>query len=377
MSDSIITSDNMSLPIPVASQSPGPDYALDVNTCLLTIDSHDHSSGSGVKIGPSGINMNADLSFLNNNAIALRSARFQAQSAPLSAAADYKCLNVSGVDLYYLDGNGNSVRITQSGAVAGSPGSIGSLTPPASVTYVSATPAYVFQSDSNIAANLDGGSLVIRKLTASSAGITISAPSALASNYTMTLPAALPGSQLLLQIDNTGQISASNTIPSTITLGAGAATLSSATIAGGAIFTSDSGYVRPGSGAILAQGSSGNTLQINDSVNTTARPIVVSAQPGTNGLMIVRGFVNSAGVAITGEGYSVNKIGTGNYQILYTSNFTDAAVPVVTPDFTASSQFIVQIVSASNSNFIIDIFSRSTGGVNDCGFYFIAIGQRA
>lgn len=374
MSDSIITSDNMSLPIPVASESPGPDYALDVNASLLTIDAHDHSPGNGVRIGPAGININADLAFLNNNAISLRSARFQAQNAPLSAAADYKCLNVSGVDLYYLDGNGNSVRITQSGAVAGSPGSIGSLTPPASVTYVSATPAYVFQSDSNIAANLDGGSLVIRKLTASSAGITISAPTGLASDYTIKLPAALPGSQLLLQLDNTGQISASNTTASGIKIGSSGPTLSYNSSLD-ALNCDKAIQIGTTSFAAISSLGDDRTLVVSNAAGTNSRPIVVSPTPANNhGLMTIRGLITS-GAKVIGEGFTSSASSTGVYDIVYTNAF--AAVPVITLGLqnpTATS--ITLCITANGGSGFTVISYNSSGTPVSATINFIVMGER-
>src|ERR1035437_5104914 len=120
----IILSPNMTLPIPVVGVDPGPDYALNLDACLGIIDSHNHSNGSGVQITPAGMNINADLSFGGNNATHLRSVKFSPQSSLLSLASDSGVLYESGVDLYYNDALGNQIRITASGGVNGSPGSI-------------------------------------------------------------------------------------------------------------------------------------------------------------------------------------------------------------------------------------------------------------
>ena len=63
----------MSLPVPAVGNESGPQYAFDLNGCFAIIDGHNHSPGSGVQINPSGILINADLPFGNNNATSLRS----------------------------------------------------------------------------------------------------------------------------------------------------------------------------------------------------------------------------------------------------------------------------------------------------------------
>lgn len=208
----------MNMPIPAVGIDPGPDWATNLNNCLTIVDSHDHSTGSGVPITPSGMNISSDLTFGGNNAIGLRSVRLNIQGSPLAGAQDLNCLYDSGVDLYFNDGNGNQIRITQSGGVAGTPGSIANLVPPASASYVSANQTFVWQSDANTSANLDAGSVIFRNVTASSHGITMSAPIALGSDYTLTLP-ALPSSQKIMTLDNAGLISAPYTVDnSTLTI---------------------------------------------------------------------------------------------------------------------------------------------------------------
>lgn len=203
-----LTTPNMNLVLPVPTVDPGPDYADVLNAALARIDSHNHSSGNGVQINPSGLNINTDLPFLGNNATLLRSTRFSPQNSPLSGASDLGCCYVSGVDLYYNDVAGNQVRMTQSGGVAGSQGSIANLTSPASASYVSGNSTFVWQSAASTPANMDGGSFIFRNITASSKGITVSAPSALAANYSLIWPSALPSAQSFATIDNSGNIAA-------------------------------------------------------------------------------------------------------------------------------------------------------------------------
>src|SRR4051812_20022083 len=102
-------SPNMSLPVPVVGVDPGPDWALNINVALTLLDQHDHSPGKGVSITPLGMNISSDLSFAQNNATMLRSARFASQSAALAGASDLGCLYEVGNELYYNDGLGNQV----------------------------------------------------------------------------------------------------------------------------------------------------------------------------------------------------------------------------------------------------------------------------
>lgn len=202
------TSTNMLMPIPVVGVTSPPEWATNVNQCLGIIDTHNHSAGSGVQITPDGMDINADLVFQSNNATGLRSVRFTAQDTPLAAASDLTCAYAVDDDLYFNDGQGNQIQITANGAVAGTPGSIANLVAPASASYVSASSTFVFQSDVNVAANLDGRSIKLRRSVASGAALTLSPPNSLTTNYTITLP-ALPASTKILSIDSSGNMAAS------------------------------------------------------------------------------------------------------------------------------------------------------------------------
>lgn len=209
-----INSANMTLPVPVVGSDPGPQYATDINSCLTIIDGHDHSTGSGVPINPTGLNINSDLTFNNNDAYSLRSVRFQTQASPLALASDIGCLYESGVDLYYNDGLGNQIRITQSGGITGTPGSISNLTPPATANYVAGNQTFVWQSAVNTPANLDAGFIILRNNSAGSKGLTLQPPAAMASDYTITLP-ALPSTQSFVTLDASGAMSAPWTVDGT------------------------------------------------------------------------------------------------------------------------------------------------------------------
>lgn len=198
-------SPDMNLPIPVVGEDPGPDWANNINACLNAIDSHNHSSGQGVQINPAGLNINSDLTMGSNNLTNIRSSRYTAQTAPLSAGADVDCVYVSGVDLWYNDGNGNQVRLTAGGNPAGGAGSITGLpSGTASVSFSAAT--YTFQSATNTLATMNVGPLNIGTTAVNSFKVTVQPNSAIAANYNLTLPAALPASTSFVSVTSAGQL---------------------------------------------------------------------------------------------------------------------------------------------------------------------------
>lgn len=200
---------NMNLPLPVVGQEPGPTYGEDQNNAFTIVDQHTHLPGSGVQITPAALNINTALSLNGQFAQQVAGVTLSAQSVQPAINTVYE----SGTDLYFVDGLGNNVRITQSGAVAGSPGSIGGLTAPASATYVSGSSTFVWQSNTSIAANMDFGNAIFRNLSPNSTfGVTMQAPAALASNYTLTLPQPAVA-QGVLVIDSSGNISSSTVFP--------------------------------------------------------------------------------------------------------------------------------------------------------------------
>jgi hypothetical protein len=195
---------NMNLIVPGVGTEAGPDYATDINASLSIIDQHDHTNGSGVPITPSAMDINSDLTFQNNLATNVGGVNL----TPLLVTPAINTIYESGVDLYFVDGSGNNVRITQSGGIAGSPGSISNLTSPASASYVSGSQTFVWQSGSSIAANMDAGSVLMRNLTPNSTfALTLQPPAALAANYTLTLP-TLPASKKMVTLSTGGVLAA-------------------------------------------------------------------------------------------------------------------------------------------------------------------------
>ncbi len=198
-------SPNMNLPVPTVGEDPGPDWATNYNACMTAIDSHNHSSGQGVSITPSGININADLPLNNSNLTTIKTLRFQPQVSIVAGASDIGCLQEVGVDLYYIDGAGNQIRITQSGSVTGSAGTITGL-PSGTASASFAAGTFTFQAATNTPASMNVGPLKIGQAVASGFGVTISAAGSQTSNYGISLPVALPGATKILSLDASGNM---------------------------------------------------------------------------------------------------------------------------------------------------------------------------
>lgn len=295
----IILSPNMSLPVPVVGVDPGPDYATNVNNSLTIIDTHDHSAGKGLSITPSGINLNTDLPFLNNNAISLKSVRFTPQSSALVSPSDIGCLYEIGVDLYYNDGSGNTIRITQGGSIVGTSGSIANLVSPASVTFVSGIETYIFQADTNKPGNIDAGYFIFRNNTVGSFGLSLFPPNAMASDISMTLP-ALPAQTNLVTLDPSGNFAAvTNVDNTTIEIASNLLKVKNNSI--GPTQLAPLNYaISALSGNYIMPGSSTDYLITNQTVTitTNGRPVQLGIQFPSDGVSQTQFAVSNSGGVI-------------------------------------------------------------------------------
>lgn len=268
----------MNLPVPVVGQEPGPQYAQDVNASLNIVDGHNHTPGYGVPIPAAAINYNADISAMDNRLTLAKSVTFTEQGSPLAGILpDLAALYVSGVDLYYNDGSGNQIRVTQGGSVTGTPGSITGLTPPASASYSIAGSEFIWQSDVNTSAGMDNGPVTIREEIANAHGITIQSPSALAADYSFTFPSALPGSTSFVTSDTSGNLDYVSTTggiiqsmlqprPTGTSVGTGGVAISNASAGFNSTSSSYAFVLDPGTNPLLA------------TIITTGRPVSVSLQ---------------------------------------------------------------------------------------------------
>jgi len=287
----VTISPNMGLPVPNVGVDVGPDWANNLNACLSVVDGHSHVSGSGVQITPAAININADLPFNNtNNLVTVRSLRLFPNTLPIAASSpDLGCIYEAGVDLYYNDGNGNQIRITQGGSVAGASGTITGLpSGTASASFSAATGTFIWGQATSTAANMDAATLILRYPgsypTPAGKYISIQAPSSLATGFSFTLPNNTPSvNQSALVSDTSGNISYMNPddIGSAMTSTGADAVANSRTrsvgatvgIGGVAISSGNSGLFSTSSGSFV------DVTNLTVTITTSGRPVFLTLIP--------------------------------------------------------------------------------------------------
>lgn len=271
----------MNLNLPTVSVTAGPDWATQLNTVFQNIDDHDHSSGKGVKVKPSGLDINSDLTMAANNLTNIRSLRLFEYAAALSTANDLACLyNVSG-ELYYNDGLGNQIQLTSGGGLnASSVGGIGGdyASSTASATYSSASKTYSFLQNTGVRGNVDVANVLIREATSGANAITLKSPTSLAAGYDLTLPGSLPASTLPLSVSSSGVVSTAQI--TTAQVADNAVTLPKL---GARTVTTDGSD--PGAGGVVISPSSGSAsttsttfidvTNLEVELTTTGRPIML------------------------------------------------------------------------------------------------------
>lgn len=219
----------MNLTLPVPGTTSGPEYAQQNNAAFEAIDAHDHTSSKGVQVPTAGLNINANLPFNGYSPTGLESAVFgDVVGTPVN-----RSVYVSSGELFYKDSSGNAVQITTGGQIAGTPGSISNLatyeSPPLTDRFPSATFSdlardFTFFYDTGLPAAMNMGDLRLYPydgaFTSYTNFITLKSPAALGTNYSLTLPTALPANTNFVQVSSSGTLSFTNTITQPV-LGAG------------------------------------------------------------------------------------------------------------------------------------------------------------
>lgn len=114
---------NLGMIIPVPTVTLGPAWASQLNAALEVIDSHDHSSGKGLRIPASGLNINNDLDIQNHKLYNLVQTQFSSQGAALTGGANANSVHVANGNLYFTNTSGTAVQITDGGGIVAPAGS--------------------------------------------------------------------------------------------------------------------------------------------------------------------------------------------------------------------------------------------------------------
>ena len=374
----------MGLPNPVPGVDPGPDYALNLQTCLSTIDGHNHASGSGVQINPNGININSALPFNGNPATLFGYLGISPQGVGVATPIN-DSLYCSGVDLYFQDGNGNPIQITSGGSVNATSSGIASGT--ALATFVSSI--LVVTQSTGVGAAIDAATYILRYNgsypSPSGNYILLSAPSSLATGYQITFPAITPASNGSFLTSNTAGVwSYSNVDGVTLSWSAGTLSVPTSGISTAQIGANQVTGAKLNSN--VADGStivySASALSIPSNVNLPGNAaqenglnLVTSSTNASTSLKMIRGYIEFDGTTLAGEGFSCARIANGAYTITFSSAF--ASTPAVTA--TVAQNVAAFAVAYSPSTTQVSIVTATVGSSptdTNYRFSFIAIGPR-
>lgn len=202
------------------------------NTIGGQIDGHRHITGEGRPIPTAGLSIDAALPFNNFRATSIAGLAMQNLAAALSSGANE--FFVTGGNAYFRNNggtnvqitNGNFLAVTVAGAFGGDYTSVS-----AEAAFTDATDTYSFKQQLGAAVRQYGkmasADLLVYEYKAHPAAgvpanaIRIKSPAALAGSYDWIFAGALPGTQQIVQVDNVGQLSYSNTIAQLLTANAG------------------------------------------------------------------------------------------------------------------------------------------------------------
>lgn len=240
------TTPNMDLILPDVTITTGPSYAYLLNAAQYLIDAHDHSTGKGVKVTPDGLNISSDLSFGQNDATDLRSARLFNNVTFTPGIADKTCLYALADELYYIDGAGNNVQITLNGALDLS-GSISALT----------------IKDNNLI--IENNADTSKKFSFSAAALTT------ATSYTFTVPGDNTSATLVTIAAAQTLANKTLTAPVITSIVSGAGTITLPAITGTAVVSSQ--LDTASTATINAMASSESVSVLTGSTNTTLNGI--------------------------------------------------------------------------------------------------------
>lgn len=389
---------NLTLPVVGPLGTQGPDWANQVNAALNQIDSHDHSSGKGKQITPSGININQTFSLNSNQLAEVASiALDNLGTQPTAANLIYEF----GGELFYNDINGAQVQITSGGAINIS--SIGTITgdystSSADLTYIDAAKTFIFKQNATTTAEVNCGPIKIYRNTPGSPYAQIQQDATQAGNIDWTLPPSYPASTLPIKASSSGALLITQIVAADIATDAvetakikdlnvttgkladqsvTAAKLANNTITASQIANGTITATQISSVANIAGSQIANDPSFTGTVNATTNMTVNSKSvvTGSAALAIIRGTLRGAEnpfltppTILAGEGFTA-PVQSGIGQII---NFTTAfsATPTVVATMGSSTYQNIKIESVSTTSCRINL------SVTDAVFHFIAIGPR-
>lgn len=225
----------LNLDLPTVGATEGPEYATKVYAAFIAI-----SDDLEAKVTPDEISVNADFSLMaSGTSYGLTDAdriRFT-EKGSLPGATITGSLFAYDDELYFQDGSGTNVKMTTGGAVAGAAGNVSTTGSPAYATsgveilWSGGDTEYRFKDGPGAT---DFASVVFADAEFRQGAFTMTMSSLVTTDYAVIYPATAPGSQVIQQIDGSGNVTFSNTIATAATFSAGlsCATNQDVTLAG-------------------------------------------------------------------------------------------------------------------------------------------------
>lgn len=300
----------MGLNLPIPTLDPGPDYAAALNAALAFVDQHTHNVGSGVQITPSGLNINTSLP-LNTNA--LLGASFLNFNSSTEPNADTSIYSPDGIDIWFLDGNGNNFAITTGGGVNASVGTLTGGT--AQAAFVSNVLVVNSVQSTGVPGNIQAQSVLFGNAFTGTDFVTLSAPST-TSTYGLVLP-RLPSAQSFVAIDTSGNLSGYAAVSEGInTANLADTSVTQAKLADNSVTPAKLSAFNSAFTGPLTTSFNNTSPAMSGSVNitTSGRPVSVSLQSDGSGSSSYIGVDSpSSGGAVTAT-YILKRDGTEIYR---------------------------------------------------------------
>ena len=123
----------MNIVLATVEVTQGPTWAQILNTAYGVIDLHDHSSGNGVQITPSGLNINDEFDLQGNDL--LRALTVALTAAGAADTAKTGTLQRVGTNLYWVNSGGVAVQITNGSSIVSLGSGVLSVSSPGAYPY--------------------------------------------------------------------------------------------------------------------------------------------------------------------------------------------------------------------------------------------------
>ena len=364
---------NMSFILPTVGETLSPTWATELNTAMTVVGAHDHSTGDGVKVTPSGLNINQDLTFNGYNAYSLRSTKFTSQTSSLVEVSDLNMSYVLNGNLIFKNSTGDDVQITDGaglnfaslGTIGGDFGQPGIT---AAVTYSDFSKTFSFTRDSGVGAIIIGSKIKVANTALTSQSIGITANST-AVSYDLILPDLVPvTNQSVLTIDTSGQLAYATTLTANLTY-SGTQTYSGTPLVTGSI--TRSGTSTGGTYAdVTISGTLTGAVTLASVITFTSAPVFSSTTASQ--VLAVDGSKSLVSIAVTGTDNVVKStaptIATPSISnaalsgtITGTPTFSSAITFTTAPVFSSVTASEVLAVDASKN--LVSIAVTGTGSV--------------